>query len=118
MNDRSRNGLVMKASGRGGPPARSHAWQAAPNGRVDNEGREREMNFPALFRQVEVGQTFKADDGTVFVKRAENKRPDLVRFCHDCQEQVGANAIVKGRKIDDTGWSEFVHFCPTDFVRV
>ena len=71
-----------------------------------------------LFRYIPIGTTFRAVDDTEFVKRRENWRKDLVSICHDCNKRVGANAIVKGCKIDDTGWDLFVHFCPNDYIVV
>ena len=68
-----------------------------------------------IFEWLSIGATFEAN-GTVFTKRRENRRTGLVRFCYDCQKQVGANAIVKGVKIDDTTSDQFVHFCPSDYV--
>ena len=71
-----------------------------------------------VFQYVGTGQEFQAMDGTSFIKRRENRRSDLVWFCHECDAAFGANAIVKGRKIDDTNHLEFVHFCPADYIMV
>ena len=71
-----------------------------------------------LFRYVPVGAKFTALDGTTFTRRKENTRSDLVRFCFDCQKRVGANAILTGHRISTSGWDEFVHFCPIDYVYI
>lgn len=95
--------------------ARGIAVSAGAGMRAENR-KEKTMK-KTLFQWIPVGTDFEAVNGTIFTKRRENFRNDLVTFCHECQKRVGANAIIKGRKIDDTGSDKFVHFCPIDYVK-
>ena len=68
-----------------------------------------------LFGHLPNGQRFKAPNGDVLIKRGGDGR---TVHCFEENKIVRLNAIVPGIAMCDADRTQFVHFCPTDYVFV
>lgn len=73
------------------------------------------MAYQTIFSRIPNGTRFQATNGDVLIKRKGDGR---TTHCFEEQKIVRLNAITPGIAIVDADRTQFVHFCPTDYVKI
>ena len=68
-----------------------------------------------LFKYIQNGQRFKAVNGDTLIRRKGDGR---TTYCFEENKIAPLNAIIPGIAMTDADRTQFVHFCPLDYVLV